>query len=233
MLKAFFSSISPSPKNPGKVIFLFLSTILEKKMGVYKNLFYTSLIGGTCGSYYLHLQLRNKFPDIPTYELPKNSRTSSKFKDVPEGTYTAYCDTFKITLDSNKINDLPKIREIFLDQGLLKHLKSETGPLKTEIYDPINEKVRDSTLLKWKWTDTKLVDFFEKISNYGYPWRLMSGGFHELYIERNGLDKIDVYYSSAHQYKELRDGKLIPKLVQCLHRDFARVLLQSSLSQYE
>jgi hypothetical protein len=77
------------------------------------------------------------------------------------------------------------------------------------------------------------VQYFEKLSSYGFPWRLMNGGFHELYIEKVGSEKIDVYFSTAYEYNDLRDGKLFPKLVQNLHRDYGRFLLELSLGQWK
>ncbi|KAJ5624374.1 hypothetical protein N7510_000683 [Penicillium lagena] len=78
-------------------------------------------------------------------------------------------------------------------------------------------------------------EFFESIARWGYPWRLMSGGRHELSVsepfdvpeQRDTM--VEVRFSTAHDYEVvLEEGeyqKVIPQWVMRLHRGWARLIL--------
>ncbi|KAE8148093.1 hypothetical protein BDV25DRAFT_142099 [Aspergillus avenaceus] len=78
--------------------------------------------------------------------------------------------------------------------------------------------------------------FFERLARWGYPWRLMSGGRHEMSVsepfEGEGDDVpfgpfVEVRFASAHAYEvvsdegDLLDQKVIPGWTGRLHRGFA------------
>lgn len=111
-------------------------------------------------------------------------------------------------------------------------------------------------LVSWKMAPEPR-GFFEKISQYGYPWRLMSGGRHELSVShpfppsRTGevastpddvtaeQCMVEVRFASAHDYEvvpaegELEDQKTIPKWTGRLHRGYARLLLDQAVRELE
>ncbi|KAI9741716.1 MAG: hypothetical protein M1834_000101 [Cirrosporium novae-zelandiae] len=84
-------------------------------------------------------------------------------------------------------------------------------------------------LLKWDMPPGPRK-FFEMIGRWGYPWRLMSGGRHELSVgpvDEKGM--VEVRFASAHDYETVKEEggaqKRIPKWVDRAHRLFARWLL--------
>lgn len=128
---------------------------------------------------------------------------------------------------------------------------SENGTIITTTTS--NKNNTDNCLLvSWKMADPPR-EFFEKISRYGYPWRLMSGGRHELYVsepfqdpstvgkssEGNEGDSrlVEVRFSSAHDYEVvpeeggLRDQKVIPDWTERLHRWFGRLVLDQAVKE--
>ncbi|KAJ0412949.1 hypothetical protein BJY00DRAFT_102852 [Aspergillus carlsbadensis] len=96
----------------------------------------------------------------------------------------------------------------------------------------------------WKMSDEPR-EFFEKIARWGYPWRLMSGGRHELSVseayEVPGLEGegpfIDVRFASAHDYEvvpeegDLAQQKTIPEWSAKLHRGYARLILDVAVRE--
>ncbi|BCR91495.1 uncharacterized protein ACHE_70338S [Aspergillus chevalieri] len=97
-------------------------------------------------------------------------------------------------------------------------------------------------LVSWKVPDNAR-EFFEKISVYGYPWRLMSGGRHEVSVSKpfkeEGRQVVEVRFASAHDYEivpdegELEKQKVIPAWVGKLHRGFARLILDSAVRELQ
>ncbi|KAF9892774.1 hypothetical protein FE257_000363 [Aspergillus nanangensis] len=89
--------------------------------------------------------------------------------------------------------------------------------------------------------------FFEKISTWGYPWRLMSGGRHEMSIsepfggeeegEGDGGPFVEVRFSSAHDYEVVASEgncqKVLPEWGGRLHRGYARFLLDIAVRELE
>ncbi|CEJ57114.1 hypothetical protein PMG11_05819 [Penicillium brasilianum] len=76
--------------------------------------------------------------------------------------------------------------------------------------------------------------FFEKMARWGYPWRLMSGGRHEMSVsqpyEIPGQGRVvDVKFMGAHDYEIVREEgdeqKIIPAWVMRLHAGYARLIL--------
>lgn len=87
-------------------------------------------------------------------------------------------------------------------------------------------------------------EFFERIARWGYPWRLMSGGRHEISISRpefedNGIQEpfVEVRFASAHDYETaseeggLERQKKIPGWTGRLHRGYARWVLDSAVQE--
>lgn len=97
-------------------------------------------------------------------------------------------------------------------------------------------------LVSWKVPDNARV-FFEKIAGYGYPYRLMSGGRHELSVSKpfkeEGRQVVEVRFASAHDYEvvseegELEKQKITPAWVGRLHRGFARLILDSAVRELQ
>ncbi|KAL3264324.1 hypothetical protein ABHI18_000931 [Aspergillus niger] len=87
-------------------------------------------------------------------------------------------------------------------------------------------------LVSWHMPDEARL-FFEKIARWGYPWRLMSGGRHEINISEvymyRGEEVVDVRFASAHDYEVVGDEeqkqKIVPAWVGRLHRGYARALV--------
>ncbi|CAG8241250.1 unnamed protein product [Penicillium salamii] len=81
--------------------------------------------------------------------------------------------------------------------------------------------------------------FFERIAQWGYPWRLMSCVRHEMSVsepwEENGEKVVEVRFASAHDYEIVEDDgeqqKIIPAWVLRLHRGLARYVLDSTVEE--
>ncbi|KAL2831123.1 hypothetical protein BDW59DRAFT_140439 [Aspergillus cavernicola] len=99
-------------------------------------------------------------------------------------------------------------------------------------------------LISWKMPDEPRL-FFEKISRWGYPWRLMSGGRHEFGVsgpfsvperEEEGMF-VKVRFASAHDYEvfpeegDLGRQKTIPAWTARLHRGYAMFILDGAVRE--
>lgn len=85
--------------------------------------------------------------------------------------------------------------------------------------------------------------FFEKIARWGYPWRFMSGGRHEISVSEpfksgDGDELlVDVVFSTAHDYEivpeegGLMNQKAIPAWSGRLHRLFAMLILDMAVRE--
>ncbi|CEL08098.1 hypothetical protein ASPCAL11251 [Aspergillus calidoustus] len=96
----------------------------------------------------------------------------------------------------------------------------------------------------WKMSDEPR-EFFEKIARWGYPWRLMSGGRHELSVsepyEVPGLEGegpfVDVRFASAHDYEVVPEEggldkqKTIPEWSARMHRGYAMLILDVAVRE--
>ncbi|KAL4918613.1 hypothetical protein BDW62DRAFT_63932 [Aspergillus aurantiobrunneus] len=96
-------------------------------------------------------------------------------------------------------------------------------------------------MLSWKLPDKPRL-FFEEIARWGYPWRLMSGGRHEMSLSMPflipGLEDegyfIEAMFASAHDYEivpgegDLGRQKTIPEWSARLHRGYARFILDQA-----
>ncbi|KAH7039508.1 hypothetical protein B0J12DRAFT_580381 [Macrophomina phaseolina] len=92
------------------------------------------------------------------------------------------------------------------------------------------------TPLLVKWTmPVHVVAFFRKAAlDWGYPWRMMSGGRHEMSVGEVGHDgTVEVRFASAHDYEWIKDEgknqKTIPEWTARLHRAYARWLLDERI----
>ncbi|RHZ50191.1 uncharacterized protein CDV56_101600 [Aspergillus thermomutatus] len=110
---------------------------------------------------------------------------------------------------------------------------------------PPSEDNRNGLLISWRIPDEPRR-FFEKIARWGYPWRLMSGGRHELSVSEpfdgagDGESQapfVEVRFASAHDYEivpeegDLQHQKTIPGWTGRLHRGYARLLLDCSVRE--
>lgn len=94
-------------------------------------------------------------------------------------------------------------------------------------------------LIAWYMADDPRL-FFEKIARWGYPWRLMSGGRHEISVsqpyEVPGEGRVvDVRFAGAHDYKIVEgegvNQKVIPAWVMRLHAGYARLILDLAVRE--
>ncbi|EJD49614.1 hypothetical protein AURDEDRAFT_182763 [Auricularia subglabra TFB-10046 SS5] len=103
-------------------------------------------------------------------------------------------------------------------------------------------------VLYWRFdklTDPKAIEIGDKIASYGYPWRFMVGGFHELIVEdvpeRNerGEELVRITYALTEAYdlhplgKKEDDKKTVPGWTLAFHRDYARSMLHETITQIE
>lgn len=110
---------------------------------------------------------------------------------------------------------------------------------------PPSEDDRDGLLVSWRMPDEPRR-FFEKIARWGYPWRLMSGGRHELSVSEpfGGVEDdqgegpfVEVRFACAHDYEivpeegDLQHQKTIPGWTGRLHRGYARLLLDCAVRE--
>ncbi|PLB52566.1 hypothetical protein P170DRAFT_434286 [Aspergillus steynii IBT 23096] len=111
---------------------------------------------------------------------------------------------------------------------------------------PVNDEPY-GLLVSWKIPDGPRK-FYEKISLWGYPWRLMSGGRHEMSVSEpfdgEGEEKalgpfVEVRFASAHDYETfpseggLESQKQLPLWSGRLHRGYARFLLDAAVRDLE
>ena len=60
-------------------------------------------------------------------------------------------------------------------------------------------------LLSWTMAEDA-VGFFRRVARWGYPWRLMDGGRHELGVGAVARDgEVEVRFSAAHDYRRVRE----------------------------
>ncbi|KAL5361269.1 hypothetical protein BJX96DRAFT_151653 [Aspergillus floccosus] len=94
-------------------------------------------------------------------------------------------------------------------------------------------------LVRWDMADG-VRRFFERIALWGYPWRMMSGGRHELMVsapfEVEGEGPfVEVGFACAHDYEvvasEGENQKMIPEWTQRLHCGYARLLLHAAVRE--
>lgn len=89
-------------------------------------------------------------------------------------------------------------------------------------------------LVSWS-MPVHVVAFFRTAAiDWGYPWRMMSGGRHELSVGEPGRDGlVEVRFGSAHDYERIKDEgnsqKTIPEWTARLHRAYAMWLLDERI----
>lgn len=180
----------------------------------------TEIFSYSLGVYYFNLRIQT----IPPEKLPKGMSIQ---KITPtKGNYIPYVDTFCTTVNDDSTKNL---QERFINGiGLRSALKG----FNVEIISSQQDQGFSSFVYKWNWKNPKLVDFFNQLANYGYPYRLQSGGYHELYIERTEkTDFFNIFFASAHEYEDFHDSKILPGLFLHLHTTYAKVLLLWSYSR--
>lgn len=177
------------------------------------------------GYYFIDQKLSSKYPDFPLSQLPKESQVTNLTKRN-NNKYYPYFDIYKTSVKANSID---QVNLKFLSTPGISNIitnDSKTSTIQSQILKTTDTKNSKSTIIKWGWNPSfQIVPFFEKISNYGYPWRMMNGGIHEILIIKKSIDEYDIWFSTIHEYNDKRDGKLIPNWVQSLHRNYARIIL--------
>ena len=111
-----------------------------------------------------------------------------------------------------------------------EHGFSQGQQLLNGLFEVLRPPARGAPLLLgWKMAEEP-VAFFRRIAAWGYPWRLMSGGRHELAVgpvDAEGM--VEVGFSAAHDYEVVQSEgeaqKTIPEWVKRLHRAYAMWLL--------
>jgi hypothetical protein len=107
--------------------------------------------------------------------------------------------------------------------------------------EPAQPGGSNGLLVFWGMADGPRL-FFERIARWGYPWRLMSGGRHEMSVsepfEIKGQGRfVEVRFSAAHDYEvvpaEGKRQKILPEWTNRLHRGYARVILDAAAREVE
>lgn len=173
--------------------------------------------------------LFKKYNDIRIEELPNNMKIKRAQTQVEKENYVPYCDTFMARIELSENQKFEDIAEKLLFRSTLK--SEGADKIMPRKFSTSNGGNWYSTLLHWQWRDMKLVDRFENFARLGYPYRLMSGGFHEFYIEKvkGKVLQYDVYFATAHEYRDLGDDKIIPKCVNRVHLTYGRLLFWYTL----
>ncbi|KAH6658266.1 hypothetical protein BKA67DRAFT_557557 [Truncatella angustata] len=79
----------------------------------------------------------------------------------------------------------------------------------------------------------------DKAASYGYPWRFMLGGFHELIVEKSSEDTARITYVMLECYHLYPNGqaepdfKTTPQWTQKLHRLYAQDLLEKAVQHID
>jgi hypothetical protein len=104
--------------------------------------------------------------------------------------------------------------------------------------EPGTDKDSNGLLVSWRIPDEQRL-FFEKIARWGYPWRLMSGGRHEMSVsEPFGVPGqgalVEVRFAASHDYEVVTGEqvqKVIPAWTLRLHRGYARLILDRAVKE--
>ncbi|GFN15029.1 uncharacterized protein AtWU_04829 [Aspergillus tubingensis] len=148
---------------------------------------------------------------------------------IPTSTPT---NTSSLTYKLSSLFITPKPHNYSSDPTTEKSKESDRRPLLNSVFTAQHSSPTTGLLLSWNMPDEPRL-FFEKIARWGYPWRLMSGGRHELNISEvyiyQGEEVVDVRFASAHDYQIISDEeqtqKIVPAWVGRLHRGYARALV--------
>ncbi|CCE86242.1 Piso0_005901 [Millerozyma farinosa CBS 7064] len=169
--------------------------------------------------------LRNQIDDITLKQCP-SLKLNNILKQPAKGTYFAYTDVFKGEIKNSNVS-LDEIRNKFFSQSFITNLPSSFD-LQTVSQSKNFWDTKFSEVFSWRWSDKSLLKFFESAASWGYPFRLMNGGYQELYIEKKpDSSGYNVFYANSHEYNDLNDGKVIPQFTQSLHKTYARFILWS------
>lgn len=178
--------------------------------------------------------------------------------------YIAYCDSFTVRLplaiQKTAAFERGDGDEAAIEEILCKFLTAGWARLEADIWGSGRETLPDarhctlsegsslggmmvvtahkpgSVLARWQVSQGP-ISFFDRIARYGYPWRLMNGGFNEIFVEKlpGTSGTVRLWFVSAHDYTAEGTGreKIIPGFVQRLHRIFARAVLRSGAKAVE
>lgn len=188
-----------------------------------KQVSLTSALVLATSAYFLHHQYSQKYPIIASYQLPKQSQIHKLLNTNG----LIYCDSFATNVTTSlskeelteKILNLPSFSQ-FKDSST-----SALGSTRGTITSQKSNRHGISTLLHWVWTSETLPSTSTTMAKYGYPFKLMTGGFQELLIIEGDHNTKTIYLSSLHDYQDLRDGKTIPRFMQTLYSDYQRAVL--------
>lgn len=132
--------------------------------------------------------------------------------------------------------------------AFVKEQKTQTSPgtvEKEKKKDKDEARPAEGVLFCWHMPDEPRR-FFETIARWGYPWRLMSGGRHELSVsapfipdedDRHDEPVVEVRFATAHDYEVMSEEgppekqKVIPAWTLRLHRAYARFLLDMAVKE--
>ncbi|KAI7785080.1 hypothetical protein LA080_008115 [Diaporthe eres] len=88
-------------------------------------------------------------------------------------------------------------------------------------------------LVQWVFPSHLVVFCRKAATDWGYPFRFMSGGRHEFSVGENHQGMVEVRFGSAHDYEwvdsEGKTQKAIPEWVSRLHRAYAMWLLDERI----
>lgn len=216
-------------------------------MGILRKTIYGLTFGGVGYGYYLS----RRYESIPFYKLPQNMEinhivnTRSK---ADTDYFFAYCNTFgaRVRLDRAKVAKFLSQKEL-TDSVLVDFVNNSVNQLffgrqvqlldleGTELgYTKIARTKPSSLVVELQIPETlqKCVEF---MADWGFPWRVNSYSYQEVYIELTpevDLDgtiqtyDADILLSCADEYaKHDYDGKILPKMVLGINRFFSRLIL--------
>ncbi|KAL2433997.1 hypothetical protein ABEF95_013220 [Exophiala dermatitidis] len=157
------------------------------------------------------------------FGLPKLDLASSeKLRDAKEGDWSL-----------GEVRVVRRSSEADAEGSLFQQRPSKTSTSTASSNNRVN-----AVLFCWRMPDDPRL-FFEKLAAGGYPWRLMSGGRHELNVELLDDDgeepMVEVRFAAAHDYQivpaEGDRQKIIPGWVMRLHRGFGRFVLDQAVKE--
>lgn len=176
----------------------------------------TALAGYGGLSYYLNV----KFPLVKDQTCLADMRRLAHLQD--KHTYVPYMDMFKVSVEGESVES---VVSRFFECSPIKYAFS-SSLFRTEVISKSVKPSSEIVTFQWSWRHPDLVRFFEKLSDFGYPFRLMNGGIQQLQVRPiKGSNMYEVLYSNGHIYNDLRDGKIVPKWTLHLHRTYARIIL--------
>ncbi|KAJ5118961.1 hypothetical protein N7526_010598 [Penicillium atrosanguineum] len=104
--------------------------------------------------------------------------------------------------------------------------------------EPGADRDANGLLISWRIPDEQRL-FFEKIARWGYPWRLMSGGRHEMSVSEpfeapEQGSSVEVRFAASHDYEVVTEEvvqKVVPAWTLRLHKGYARFILDRAVKE--